>query len=98
MKVGVYHTPKQFLSLAKELKHPIDATDHLEPATRQALQFNLRYPAEVVKLERKKNLLFARLLAAQTEPKKKPCMMGYLWFGNSCCVSTSMTTWRWCVL
>ena len=71
MKVGVYHTPKQFLSLAKELKHPIDATDHLEPATRQALQFNLRYPAEVVKLERKKNLLFARLLAAQTEPQEK---------------------------
>ena len=71
MKVGVYHTPKQFLSLAKELKHPIDATDHLEPVTRQALQFNLRYPAEVVKLERKKNLLFAKLLAVQTEAHEK---------------------------
>ena len=71
VKVGVYHTPKQFLSLAKELKHPIDATDHLEPVTRQALQFNLRYPAEVVKLERKKNLLFAKLLAAQTDSQEK---------------------------
>ena len=71
VKVGVYHTPKQFLSLAQELKHPIDATDHLEPVTRQALCFNLRYPAEVVKLERKKNLLFAKLLVAQTEPQEK---------------------------
>ena len=71
VKVGVYHTPKQFLSRAKELKHPIDATDHLEPVTRQALQFNLRYPAEVVKLERKKNLLFAKLLAAQTDSQEK---------------------------
>ena len=71
VKVGVYHTPKQFLSRAKELKHPIDATDHLEPVTRQALQFNLKYPAEVVKLERKKNLLFAKLLAAQTDSQEK---------------------------
>ena len=78
MKVGVYQHPNSFLSLAKELNHPIDATDHLESATRQALQFNLRYPAEVVKLERKKNLLFAKLLAAQTETQEKPCMMGCL--------------------
>ena len=62
VKVGVYHTPKQFLSRAKELKHPIDATDHLEPVTRQALQVNLRYPAAVVKLERKKNLPFCKTI------------------------------------
>ena len=71
VKVGVYHTPKQFVSRAKELRHPIDATDHLEPATSYALNFNLKYPAELVSLERKKNLLFAKLLAVQTEAQEK---------------------------
>ena len=28
--VGYYHTPKQFLSMAKQTMHPMDATVHLE--------------------------------------------------------------------
>ena len=28
LKVGVYHTPKQFLSMAKQVAHPMDVTEH----------------------------------------------------------------------
>jgi hypothetical protein len=51
--------------------HPMDATDHLEEPTRYALEFNLQYPEAVVKLERKKNLLQAKLLAVQCEEQEK---------------------------
>ena len=70
MKIGVYHTPEQFLKKATKLQHPVDSTDHLAPVTRDALMFNLRYPHELVKLERKKNLLFAKLLAVQNQDQE----------------------------
>ena len=57
VKYGVYHTPKQFLSRAYQVQHPMDPTDHLESVTKSALDFIFQYPAHVVKLERKKNLL-----------------------------------------
>lgn len=50
--MDLFHTPKQFLSLAKCVQHPMDSTDHLESVTKFALDFNFRYPAHVVKLER----------------------------------------------
>ena len=53
-KVGFYHNPKQFVSLAMGVQHPMDATEHLEAVTRYALEFNLQYPPQVVMLERKK--------------------------------------------
>ena len=71
VKVGVYHTPKQFLSLARQTLHPMDTTDHLEEVTRFALNFNLQYPPHLIKLERKKNLLQARLLALQCEEQER---------------------------
>eukprot|EP00435_Cladocopium_sp_Y103_P008852 s4108_g2.t1 len=70
VKIGVYHTPKQFLSMARTTRHPMDATDHLEPITRFALDFNLRFSPEVVKLERKKNLLQAKLLTLQLKEQE----------------------------
>ena len=70
-KVGVYHTPKQFFSMAKQAAHPMDVTEHLEEATKFALNFNLQYPPHLVELERKKNLLQARLLAVQCEEQEK---------------------------
>ena len=70
-KVGFYHNPKQFVSLAMGVQHPMDATEHLEAVTRYALEFNLKYPPHVVMLERKKNLLQARLLAKQFEQQEK---------------------------
>ena len=63
VKYGVYHTPKQFLSRAHHVQHPMDSTDHLESVTKFALDFVFQYPGHVVKLERKKNLLQARLMA-----------------------------------
>ena len=63
VKYGVYHTPKQFLSRAHQVQHPMDSTDHLESATKFALDFVFQYPRHVVELERKKNLLQARLMA-----------------------------------
>ena len=72
VKVGYFHTPKQFVSMALNSKHPMDAVDHLEEATVAALHFNLHYPMELVKIERKKNLLFAKMWAkkqAATEAK-----------------------------
>ena len=70
-KVGVYHAPKQFFSMAKQVAHPMDVTEHLEDATRFALNFNLQYPPHLVELERKKNLLQAHLLAVQCEEQEK---------------------------
>lgn len=70
-KVGVYHTPEQFLQKAMQLQHPVDSTDHLAAITKEAIQVNLKYPHELVKLERKKNLLFAKLLSAQTQDQER---------------------------
>ena len=65
VKYGIFHTPEQFLSRAKHVLHPMDTTDHLEHITKLALDFNFRYPGHVVKLERRKNLLQAKLMAAR---------------------------------
>eukprot|EP00435_Cladocopium_sp_Y103_P045469 s290_g13.t1 len=70
-KLGAYHTPKQFLSLAWKVGHPVDTTEHLEEATRLALDANLKYTPELIKLERKKNLLQAKLLAIQLDEKER---------------------------
>ena len=66
-KVGFYHTPKQFVSRAMQTGHPMDTTDHVEQVTLEALRFNLKYSPQVIELERKKNLLQAKLLAKQNE-------------------------------
>ena len=65
VKFGIYHTPKQFLSMAKKANHPMDSVDHLEEVTKYALDFNFRYPEHVVKLEQRKNLLQAKLLSVK---------------------------------
>jgi len=48
----------------------MDTTDHLEKVTSYALDYNLKYPAELIKVERKKNLLLAKLVAAQTQQQE----------------------------
>ena len=53
-KCGIYHNPKQFLSMAEKAVHPMDSADHLEGITKYALDFVFEYPAHVVKLERRK--------------------------------------------
>ena len=57
--------------MARSVQHPMDSFDHLEATTRYALQFNLKHPQHVVKLERKKNLLHAKLLKLKLAPMEK---------------------------
>ena len=41
-KAGFFHSPpKQFLSMAKPVQHPMDSLDHVEGPTRYGLEFNL---------------------------------------------------------
>ena len=70
-RVGFFHTPEQFLSMAKTAAHPMDTADHIEPVTKEAINFNLKNHPDLVKIERRKNLLQARLMAKQLEAKEK---------------------------
>ena len=63
VKIGYLHTPQQFVSMAMNSRHPMDSVEHLEEVTVAALHFNLHYPMELVKVERKKNLLYAKMWA-----------------------------------
>lgn len=70
-KLGHFHSPKQFISRAKVAQHPMDSTEHLEDATLFSIQYNLQHSHELIKLERKKNLLQAKLLAKQLESDER---------------------------
>lgn len=60
-RVGFLYTPKQFLSRACAVSHPMGVVEHLEPVTRDALEFVCKYPTHAVEVERKKNLLQRQL-------------------------------------
>ncbi|CAJ1408832.1 unnamed protein product [Effrenium voratum] len=49
--------------MAMGVQHPMDTSHHVESPTSYALSFVLKHSDEMVKLERKKNLLQARLMA-----------------------------------
>jgi len=51
--------------MAKTVAHPMDTATHIEPITRDAIQFILQHHPDLVKLERRKNLLQAKLLSKQ---------------------------------
>lgn len=57
--------------MAKQTMHLMDTTDHLEEPTRFASDCNLQCPPQLVQVERKKNLLQAKLLAAQTRQQEE---------------------------
>ena len=76
VKYGIYHTPKQFLPMVANALHPMDSTDHLESFTKQALDFVFKYPKNLVQLERRKNLLQAKLLAAKLNDDEKALHAG----------------------
>lgn len=57
--------------MAKTVKHPMDAVEHLEEATPFSLDFNLRYPIHLIKIERKKNFLQAAIMARKLELDEK---------------------------
>ena len=70
IKVGYFHTPKQFVSLSRQVKHPMDSTEHLEEPTLFLLKFNLTYPMHLVQIERKKNILQAKILLKKLESEE----------------------------
>ena len=56
-KLGHFHSPKQFVSVAKSVQHPMVSVEHLEEATLFSMRYNLQQSQDLIKLERKKNLL-----------------------------------------
>ena len=66
-KIAFYHTPEQFVTRAQQVLHPMDTKDQLEEVTRNALDYILRHPSALIKLERKKSLLQAKLWAKQLQ-------------------------------
>lgn len=94
VKYGVYHTPEQFLSMAGTVQHPMDSTDHLEQVTKDALSFIFRYPAELVKLERRKNLLQAKLMAAKLAADEKKLHDGFPSSLQKVLKGKNLLTWK----
>ena len=70
-KVGYYHSPKQFVSMARQTMHPMDTVEHLEEVTKRAIEYNLTTSPDLIKLNRKKNLLQARIWARMQEEEEK---------------------------
>ena len=59
------------------MKHPMGSTEHLEDVTKWALDFIFKCPAHLVKMERRKNLLQAKLLAAKLAEDEKTLHDGF---------------------
>lgn len=94
VKYGIYHTPKQFLSMANMVQHPMDSTEHLEDATKWALDFVFKYPAHLVTLERKKNLLQAKLLAARLADEEKALHAKLPWSLQKVMEGKNLLLWK----
>lgn len=70
-RVGFFHTPEQFLSMARTVSHPMDTADHIEPITKDAINFNLRHHPDLIKIERRKSLL--HFWRSSLRRRKKSC-------------------------
>ena len=75
-KIGHFHSPKQFVSMAKLVQHPMDSVEQLEEATLFSMRYNLQKSQDLIKLERKKNLLQAKILARQLENDERQLHAG----------------------
>ena len=68
--VGTWYTPTQFVKEDRKSNHPMDE-NALEQITMDAIGYVACNPPELVSIERKKNLLKARILAKQLEGQEK---------------------------
>ncbi|CAL1142518.1 unnamed protein product [Cladocopium goreaui] len=68
--VGTWYTPMQFVEEARNVTHPMDE-NALEHITRDAIEYVACNSPELVSIERKKNLLKAKILAKQLEGQEK---------------------------
>ena len=64
--VGTWHTPEEFVQKAQQVVHPMDECA-LNKLTKDAIKFVSKSDPRVVSIERKKNLLKAKILAKQLE-------------------------------
>ncbi|CAJ1348769.1 unnamed protein product [Effrenium voratum] len=56
---------------AKTSVHPMDAADHVEAVTNEALEANWNFHPDLIRLERKKSLLQAKLMAKKLEEQEE---------------------------
>ena len=68
--VGTWYTPTQFVEEARNANHPMDE-NALEKITKEAIEYVSCNPPKLVSIERKKNLLKAKILAKQLEGQEK---------------------------
>jgi len=68
--VGTWHTPEQFVNKAQHSPHPMEE-NALHKITKDATEFVAKSPVKLVSIERKKNLLKAKILARQLESQEK---------------------------
>ena len=68
--MGTWYTPTQFVKEAQSARHPMDE-NALEKITKDAIEFVSGNSQELVSIERKKNLLTAKILAKQLEGQEK---------------------------
>ena len=68
--MGTWYTPTQFVNEAQSARHPMDE-NALEKITKDAIEFVSGNSQELVSIERKKNLLTAKILAKQLEGQEK---------------------------
>ena len=62
--VGTWHTPEQFVEKARVAVHPMDE-NAVADITRKAIQFVVKSDPKLVSIERKKQLLKAKIKAKQ---------------------------------
>ena len=68
--VGTWHTPEQFVERAKQVIHPMDE-NAVASITKKAIDFVERSSPRLVSIERKKQLLKAKIKAKQLEQQEK---------------------------
>ena len=68
--VGTWHTPEQFVNKALHSSHPMEENT-LHKITNDAIDFVAKSSSRLVSIERKKNLLKAKILARQLESQEK---------------------------
>eukprot|EP00435_Cladocopium_sp_Y103_P026492 s3071_g6.t1 len=67
--VGTWHTPEEFVEKALKATHPMDNTS-VSLVTLEAIQFVVNNDPRLVEIERKKNLLKAKIRAKQLETQE----------------------------
>ena len=100
--VGTWHTPEQFVEKARHAVHPMDENAVAE-VTKRAIDFAERSHPKLVSVERRKQLLKAKIKAKQLEMQEEALheSLHPKWFmirkcscGNPFCRKKARMTWQ----